>query len=283
MNVTDLIVEVSGDTEEKQQAKADLALQGKHKQTNPLDMNKAVTSSDILAEPVLDTVTPEEIKRIYPVKVNPTVLQRATDIINASVQDMDYVLAKEFRDNVFGFIDIIKESKHRVAFEDYVNACKFVTFKMAGNTDIRAYALTFPDRVRRMEREKVPNSHLYQYANLYAKNKTVVEVMTKVMIPTHVLYQDIFHKAVKTQAELMQTAKSEKVRADAANSLMTHLKTPEIKKAELQVNVGSTGAIDQLSEALANLSGKQSEMLSQGKYSLQDIREATIIEVTDED
>lgn len=283
MNVTDLIVEVSGDTEEKQQAKADLALQGKHKQTNPLDMDKAVTSSDILAEPVLDTVTPEEIKRIYPVKVNPTVLQRATDIINASVQDMDYVLAKEFRDNVFGFIDIIKESKHRVAFEDYVNACKFVTFKMAGNTDIRAYALTFPDRVRRMEREKVPNSHLYQYANLYAKNKTVVEVMTKVMIPTHVLYQDIFHKAVKTQAELMQTAKSEKVRADAANSLMTHLKTPEIKKAELQVNVGSTGAIDQLSEALANLSGKQSEMLSQGKYSLQDIREATIIEVIDED
>lgn len=283
MNVTDLIVEVSGDTEEKQQAKADLALQGKHKQTNPLDMDKAVTSSDILAEPVLDTVTPEEIKRIYPVKVNPTVLQRASDIINASVQDMDYVLAKEFRDNVFGFIDIIKESKHRVAFEDYVNACKFVTFKMAGNTDIRAYALTFPDRVRRMEREKVPNSHLYQYANLYAKNKTVVEVMTKVMIPTHVLYQDIFHKAVKTQAELMQTAKSEKVRADAANSLMTHLKTPEIKKAELQVNVGSTGAIDQLSEALANLSGKQSEMLSQGKYSLQDIREATIIEVTDED
>lgn len=283
MNVTDLIVEVSGDTEEKQQVKADLALQGKHKQTNPLDMDKAVTSSDILAEPVLDTVTPEEIKRIYPVKVNPTVLQRATDIINASVKDMDYVLAKEFRDNVFGFIDIIKESKHRVAFEDYVNACKFVTFKMAGNTDIRAYALTFPDRVRRMEREKVPNSHLYQYANLYAKNKTVVEVMTKVMIPTHVLYQDIFHKAVKTQAELMQTAKSEKVRADAANSLMTHLKTPEIKKAELQVNVGSTGAIDQLSEALANLSGKQSEMLSQGKYSLQDIREATIIEVTDED
>nr|DAK29450.1 MAG TPA: hypothetical protein [Caudoviricetes sp.] len=135
-----------------------------------------------------------------------------------------------------------------------------------------------------MERDKVPNSHLYQYASIYSKNKTVVEVMAKLVVPTHIMFQDIFHQAVKVQSELMLNDKiSPKVRSDAANSLMTHLKTPEVKQAELKVDVQGSGAIEQLAEALGSLSGKQSEMLREGRYSLKDIREATIIEVTEDD
>lgn len=285
--VTDLMTSIGNgsDDEIELQAKANRALEGKHKSSNVnIKNDEVVEASKFLEEPELDVITKDEVAKLYPLRVNNAVLEKVTEVINGATEGMDYVLAKEFRSNLFGYIDVLKEgSKYKASFEDYANACKFITFKMAGNTDVRAYALTFPDRVRRLERDKLPNSHLYHYANVYAKGKLVIELMTRVMIPTHVLYQDIFHKAVKAQAELMMNAKSEKVRADAANSLMTHLKTPEIKKAELQVNVGSSGAIDQLSEALNNLSGKQSEMLSQGKYSLQDIREATIIEVVDED
>lgn len=286
MAVTDLMSSLgsSTDSPERLQEKANRALTGKHKQELGLDLNQPVDFEEVYAVPELEKVTVEELKILYPVKVAGKVLEQAAEILNTATEDMDYVMAKEFRDNCLSFIDILKNSKSRVSFADYVNACKFATFKLAGNTDVRAYALTFPDRIRRMERDKVPNSHLYQYASIYSKNKTVVEVMAKLVVPTHIMFQDIFHQAVKVQAELMvDDSISPKVRSDAANSLMTHLKTPEVKQAELKVDVQGSGAIEQLAEALGSLSGKQSEMLREGKYSLKDIREATIIEVGDDD
>lgn len=286
MAVTDLMSSLgsSTDSPEKLQEKANRALTGKHKQELGLNMNQPVDFEEVYAVPELEKVTVEELKILYPVKVAGKVLEQAAEILNTATEDMDYVMAKEFRDNCLSFIDILKNSKSRVSFADYVNACKFATFKLAGNTDVRAYALTFPDRIRRMERDKVPNSHLYQYASIYSKNKTVVEVMAKLVVPTHIMFQDIFHQAVKVQSELMLDDKiSPKVRSDAANSLMTHLKTPEVKQAELKVDVQGSGAIEQLAEALGSLSGKQSEMLREGRYSLKDIREATIIEVKDDD
>lgn len=286
MAVTDLMSSLgsSTDSPEKLQEKANRALTGKHKQELGLNMNQPVDFEEVYAVPELEKVTVEELKILYPVKVAGKVLEQAAEILNTATEDMDYVMAKEFRDNCLSFIDILKNSKSRVSFADYVNACKFATFKLAGNTDVRAYALTFPDRIRRMERDKVPNSHLYQYASIYSKNKTVVEVMAKLVVPTHIMFQDIFHQAVKVQSELMlDDSISPKVRSDAANSLMTHLKTPEVKQAELKVDVQGSGAIEQLAEALGSLSGKQSEMLREGRYSLKDIREATIIEVKDDD
>lgn len=286
MAVTDLMSSLgsSTDSPEKLQEKANRALTGKHKQELGLNMNQPVDFEEVYAVPELEKVTVEELKILYPVKVAGKVLEQAAEILNTATEDMDYVMAKEFRDNCLSFIDILKNSKSRVSFADYVNACKFATFKLAGNTDVRAYALTFPARIRRMERDKVPNSHLYQYASIYSKNKTVVEVMAKLVVPTHIMFQDIFHQAVKVQSELMLDDKiSPKVRSDAANSLMTHLKTPEVKQAELKVDVQGSGAIEQLAEALGSLSGKQSEMLREGRYSLKDIREATIIEVKDDD
>lgn len=279
-NVTELLVQIGTELDDNRtkQQKANNALTGKHNQPkSTIDGSAPVDADSILAKPELDKVTVEELKQFYPVKVNNTVLEKAVEVLNGSTEDMDYVLAKEFRDNCLSFIDILKNSKSRVTFEDYVNACKFATFKMAGNTDVRAYALTFPDRVRRMEREKISNSHLYQYAAIYSKNKTVVEVLTKLMIPSHVLYQDVFHQAVKTQVELMtDSTVSPKVRSDAANSLMAHLKQPEIKQAELKIDVGNAGAIEQLSEALGSLSGKQRELILAGEYSIKDISEAEI-------
>lgn len=280
--VTELMVHIGNesDLDAVKVKKADNALRGKHMQPkSSIQPTDKINADSILDKPVLNKITVEDIKQIYPVRVNNKVLERAVEIINGSTEDMDYILAKEFRDNCMSYIDIMKGGKG-LNFEDYVNACKFATFKMAGNTDIRAYALTFPERIRRMERDGLPNSHLYQYANIYSRNKTVTEVMTKLMMPTHVLYQDIFHQAVKTQAEIMVNTKiNPKIRSDAANSLMTHLKQPEIKKAELQINTKDSGVISDLANALANLSAGQREMMLNGKTTLKEINEAVIIEV----
>ena len=264
---------------DKEQKKADRALaRGDFPKEVDVDFDKKV-SLDVLKEPEPDLLTVEGLQKIYPRKVNRETLEECVKIMNESITDMDSVMREHYRDNLVGVIDVIKEGE-RIKFADYVKAVKFCSYKMAGYTDTRAYSLTFPERIERMVREGISNANLYVYANSYAKNKVVVEIMAKLLVPTHIMYQDYFHMAVKTQVEIMtDDTISPKVRSDAANSLMTHLKQPEIKQAELKISTNDNGAIGSLTEALNNLSSAQKQALSSGSIKLKDISEAEIIEV----
>lgn len=264
---------------DKEQKKADRALaRGDFPKEVDVDFDKKV-SLDVLKEPEPDLLTVEGLQKIYPRKVNRDTLEECVKIMNESITDMDSVMREHYRDNLVGVIDVIKEGE-RIKFADYVKAVKFCSYKMAGYTDTRAYSLTFPERIERMVREGISNANLYVYANSYAKNKVVVEIMAKLLVPTHIMYQDYFHMAVKTQVEIMtDDTISPKVRSDAANSLMTHLKQPEIKQAELKISTNDNGAIGSLTEALNNLSNAQKQALSSGSIKLKDISEAEIIEV----
>lgn len=264
---------------DKEQKKADRALaRGDFPKEVDVDFDKKV-SLDVLKEPEPDLLTVEGLQKIYPRKVNRETLEECVKIMNESITDMDSIMREHYRDNLVGVIDVIKEGE-RIKFADYVKAVKFCSYKMAGYTDTRAYSLTFPERIERMVREGISNANLYVYANSYAKNKVVVEIMAKLLVPTHIMYQDYFHMAVKTQVEIMtDDTISPKVRSDAANSLMTHLKQPEIKQAELKISTNDNGAIGSLTEALNNLSNAQKQALSSGSIKLKDISEAEIIEV----
>ena len=264
---------------DKEQAKADKALaRGDFPKEVDVDFDKKV-SLDILKEPEPELLTVEGLQRIYPRKVNRETLEECIEIMNKSIVDMDFVMREHYRDNLVNVIDVIKEGE-RIKFADYVKAVKFCSFKMAGYTDVRAYSLTFPERIERMAKEGISNANLYVYANSYSKNKVVVEIMAKLIVPTHIMYQDYFHMAVKTQVEIMtDDSVSPKVRSDAANSLMTHLKQPEIKQAELKISTNDSGVIGSLAEALNNLSSAQKQALSSGSIKLKDISEAEIIEV----
>lgn len=264
---------------EKEQVKADKALaKGDFPKEVDVDFDKKV-SLDILKEPEPELLTVEGLQKIYPRKVNRETLEECIEIMNKSIVDMDFVMREHYRDNLVNVIDVIKEGE-RIKFADYVKAVKFCSFKMAGYTDVRAYSLTFPERIERMAKEGISNANLYVYANSYSKNKVVVEIMAKLIVPTHIMYQDYFHMAVKTQVEIMtDDSVSPKVRSDAANSLMTHLKQPEIKQAELKISTNDSGVIGSLAEALNNLSSAQKQALSSGSIKLKDISEAEIIEV----
>ncbi len=264
---------------DKEQAKADKALaRGEFPKEVDVDFDKKV-SLDILKEPEPELLTVEGLQKIYPRKVNRETLEECIEIMNKSIVDMDFVMREHYRDNLVNVIDVIKEGE-RIKFADYVKAVKFCSYKMAGYTDVRAYSLTFPERIERMAREGISNANLYVYANSYSKNKVVVEIMAKLIVPTHIMYQDYFHMAVKTQVEIMtDDSVSPKVRSDAANSLMTHLKQPEIKQAELKISTNDSGVIGSLAEALNNLSSAQKQALSSGSIKLKEISEAEIIEV----
>lgn len=286
-NLMKSLTSSGSDLDMKLVKKADKQLENPYSSYEELDINLEGRVTEEVVEgiinPPMKLMEVESFKKIYPRKVNQETAEQCVKLINESIQGMDFMMREHYRDTLISVFDILDGSNGKYKFTDYLNAVKFVTYKLAGHTDVRAYAMTFPERIDRMAQEKVPTSHLYVYASGYAKNKLVVDIQTKLIVPTHILFQDVFHQAVKVQATIMNDdSVSPKVRVEAANSLMTHLKQPEVKKAELQVTTSDSGVIGQLADALSNLSKGHQELLSQGKTTLKDISEAVIIEVEDE-
>lgn len=286
-NLTKSLTSSGSNLDMKLVKKADKQLEKPYSSYEELDIDLEGRVTEEVVEgiinPPMKLMEVESFKKIYPRKVNQETAEQCVKLINESIQGMDFMMREHYRDTLISVFDILDGSNGKYKFTDYLNAVKFVTYKLAGHTDVRAYAMTFPERIDRMAQEKVPTSHLYVYASGYAKNKLVVDIQTKLIVPTHILFQDIFHQAVKVQATIMNDdSVSPKVRVEAANSLMTHLKQPEVKKAELQVTTSDSGVIGQLADALSNLSKGHQELLAQGKTTLKDISEAVIIEVEDE-
>jgi hypothetical protein len=149
---------------------------------------------------------------------------------------------------------------------------------MMGLTNQDAWIKTFPDRYQRLIDIGKTGSHLRATVSGYNKNKIVVQVYEQAMIPVYVANADVFQQAVITQSELMtdQTV-SAKVRSDAANSLMTHLKPPEMKKMDLQVDIIEDDSLRQMRGAITDLAIAQKRAIQSGGSDAERIAEARLI------
>jgi hypothetical protein len=116
------------------------------------------------------------------------------------------------------------------------------------------------------------------FSSAYNKTKLVTVVTEQTLIPTHILNADLFQEAINTQAELMRSANSEKVRSDAANSLMVQLRPPENKKIELDIGIKESTTISELRETTRLLAEEQSRIISAGLVSALDIANSKVIE-----
>ena len=113
--------------------------------------------------------------------------------------------------------------------------------------------------------------------SVYNKSKLANSILEQSLIPSWVINQDLYQKAINIQADLMMTASSEKVRSDAANSLLTHLKPPETKKVELDIGLKQGNEIDQLRDVLAQLTSQQRQMIQTGVVTATETAEYKLI------
>ena len=108
-------------------------------------------------------------------------------------------------------------------------------------------------------------------------------ILEQSLIPSWVLNQDLYQKAINVQAELMMTANSEKVRSDAANSLLNHLRPPEVQKVELDIGVKPNNMLEDLKNSLFDLAAQQQKVIEAGVVELKDVREQRLKQVIEHD
>jgi len=146
-----------------------------------------------------------------------------------------------------------------------------------GCTNIDAYTKTFPDKYTRFMAQGVAAKDIASYVTAYNKSKLVNLIFEQTLIPSYVLNQDLYQKALNVQAELMTTANSEKVRCDAANSLLTHLKMPETQKVELEIGVREDSSIAALRATTLELARQQRLMVESGAMNAQEVAHGKLV------
>lgn len=205
-------------------------------------------------------LTIEEVKKAMPSHVKIPVTQEMVDQLNKLSNDP--IAAENMRNNFISYTSVMREGRFKL--EDYVYAVVYVSYKLMRCTNQEAYKRTFPQRYQKLVADGRSDKEISSYVAAYAKGKLVNLIMEQTLIPSWILNQETYQKAINTQAELMMTATSEKVRTEAANSILTHLKRPETKQVELSIGARDDTGMRDLKDTLAQLAEQQRSLIENG-------------------
>ena len=227
-------------------------------------MTKAIATNQITAD---------QLARVMPNKLKAKITPELVNDLNGLMNDQH--LRENFRDNLLSYTGVMKDGKYKI--QSYIDAVRYVSHKLLGSSNLEAYTKTFPDRFQRLINEGADNKTISSYVAAYNKNQLVNKIVEQTIVPVHVLNADVYQKAINTQAALMISANSEKVRSDAANSLLTHLKPPEVTKVEVDIGIKQDSAIDELRQTTLALAEQQRKMISEKVVNTVDVAHSKII------
>lgn len=218
-------------------------------------------------------LTVEMLRDAVPKRAKPYVTQEFVDHMDAVISDPS--IRETFRQGLLSYTSVLEEPN--MSLKAYVQAVRYASYKMQGMTHLDAWMRTFPERYQRMLDDRKDLNHIRSIATQYSKGKAVVMVMQQSIIPVWLLNADVHQKAVNTLAELMSTAKSEKVRSDSASALLTHLKQPEIIQHDVNIRLEQDDSIQEMRQAALELVKAQKELLQAGISDAKEIAESKII------
>lgn len=218
-------------------------------------------------------ITIDQLRRLMPKKQSHHITPHLVDTLNEMVDEPE--VRNAFRENILGYTKVLTEPNAQLP--NYIFAVKYVSYKLLGFNNIESWIKTFPERYQRLLDKQKHIDFIRSIVAGYNRGKMVQQIFEQTMVPTYVLNQDMYQKALSVQCELMLTARSEKVRSDAANSLLTHLKQPEATKINIDVNVQEDDSIRELKQSTLELIKQQRLMIQSGAMNAQEIAEGTLI------
>lgn len=205
-------------------------------------------------------ITPDDLLTALPAKFRSAATQNLADTLNKISSDP--LVAQSIQENFITYASVLQQGKFKL--EDYLNAVKYVSFKHMGLTNKKAYQNTFPKRYTKLIADGRNDKEISAYVAAFSKTKLVTALMEQSLIPMWLLHSDAYNKAVETQVELMMTANSEKVRSDAANSVLTHLKRPESSTVDINIGVHESDTMKELRDMMGSMAQRQQELIKQG-------------------
>ncbi len=205
-------------------------------------------------------LTQDQVAQALPANLKSAATPAFTAQVNSIVSDP--LIAEQVRNNFVSYSRVLQEGKFKT--EDYLHAVVYVSHKLMGLSNQEAYFKTFPARHQALMAKGTSSKDISAYVAAYHRGKLVNLIMEQSLVPSWVLNQDIYQRAINVQAELMMSATSEKVRAEAANSILTHLAKPKEVGPLVSLNMPESAGITELKDMLARLAQQQQQAIQQG-------------------
>lgn len=221
-------------------------------------------------------LTITDLQNAVPAALKRSVSQDTVDTLNSLA--VDPFIAESIRENFFYYTGVLKDGKFKTT--DYLSAIMYVSFKLMGDSNLEAWCKTFPQRYALLCANGAEPKTISAHVSAYNKGQLVNRILEQSMVPIYVLNQDAVQKAINVQVDLMNSATSEKVRSDAANSILTHLKKPDVIKGQIDINMNDSSGMNELKDALGALAEQQRKMIESG-VGIRQITDSKIIENDD--
>lgn len=218
-------------------------------------------------------LTLDNVKKAVPAKLKDNIEQSFVDKLNNLANDP--IVADQIRNNFISYAHVINDGKFSI--EEYLSAVKYVSFKLMNLTNVDSYARTFPQRYAGLLAKGTSQKDIASYVSAYNRGKLVNLILEQTLVPSWVLNQDIYQKAINTQAELMNNAKSERVKCMAADSILKALAKPEAAGPLVNIDMKESSGINELKQALVELAANQKKSIEKGILTPKNIVEAEII------
>lgn len=205
-------------------------------------------------------LTVQQVASALPPNLKSAATQQFVDQINNIVSDP--IIAEQVRDNFISYTKVLQDGKFKT--EDYLHAVTYVSYKLMGMSNQDAYLRTFPQRHAALVAKGTPAKDIAAYVSAYHRGKLVNLILEQSLVPSWVLNQDAYQKAINTQVELMTNAQSELVRTQAANSILTHLAKPKEAGPLVNIDMRENSGMNELKNMLVELAHKQRELIGSG-------------------
>ena len=207
----------------------------------------------VLSEEEFKSALPAQMRKA----VNPLLIMQINNTLSNEEEWENY------RNSLLDYASILQQGKWKLS--SYLNAVRYVGFKVMGHTNKVAYKKTFPKKFERFIQENTSEKDISSYTSMYNKTKLVNLIFEQTLIPTYILNAPKFQDAINVQVSIMNDENvSAKVRSEAANSLMIHLKPPETKKVELDIGIHTDSIIDDYKKAMSNMVEQQMILIKAG-------------------
>lgn len=205
-------------------------------------------------------LTKQQLAVALPPQFKSSATDELADLVNNVTQDQ--VLAESIRENFITYAKVLQEGKYKM--QDYLNAVQYVTYKHMGYSNKDAYFKTFPQRQAQLVARGTSEKDISAYVSGYHRGKLVNQIMEQSLIPVWIVNQDLFQKALNTQAEIMVSSPNDMARVQAANSILTHLSKPKDVVANINLDMRENSGLTELKATLEQLANRQLEAIESG-------------------
>lgn len=215
----------------------------------------------------------DDVKKAMPAKKN-VITQEAVDIINSSMDEPEFQ-GETLLQTASTYEAVLKGA--RASVPEYLNAIRFCAYMMSNNSNYtEAYKKVFAERDFVKQRINLASddpkyTELTSAASRYRRTKLVVDILTASQVPLDLMFTGQRYKALGVLANVMENARYDRDRINAAKELLAATKGPDNMKIELDVGVSESSAVQQLNDQLAEIAGRSLKHLEAGATNLKEL------------